>query len=120
MVHQPTTLNTNIPQTPSHLPYSPPSLSLSTMTTTTKHSTINTTSPTPTTSHNDMRQNTTPAHTRITTTTNIPRHALLKNTASTHQNPHHHHYAHPQKHLYQPLQINYPQPRQNPKLVYTT
>ena len=63
--------------------------SLSTMTTTTKHSTINTTSPTPTASHNDMRQNTTPAHTRITTTTNIPCHTLLKNTTSTHQNPHH-------------------------------
>ena len=42
---------------------------LSIMTTTTTHSTINTTSPTPAISHNDTRQNTISAHTPITTTT---------------------------------------------------
>ena len=96
---------------------------LSTRNTTTTHSTINTTSFTPTAGHNDTRHNTTPAHTRITTTTNkSPTTHILKNTTSTlplpyHPHPHHHHYAHPQKHLlYQPHEINHPQPRQKPKL----
>ena len=70
MSYQPTTLNTSIPQTSPHPPYSPPSLthSLSTMNTTATHSTTNTTNPTPTTSHIDTQQNTATVHTRNTTT----------------------------------------------------
>ena len=70
MSYQPTTLNTSIPQTSPHPPYSPPSLthSLSTMNTTATHSTTNTTNPTPTTSHTDAQQNTATGNTRNATT----------------------------------------------------
>ena len=52
--------------------FSTVSHSLSTMATTTTNCTINSTSPTPTKSHNDTRQTTIQAHTRITTTKKNP------------------------------------------------
>ena len=88
--------------------FSTVSHSLSPMTTIETHSTINITSltPTPTTSHNDIRQSTTPVHTRTTTSlSKSPNTHILKtlrqhttvNISSPSKSPH---YTHPQKQFY--------------------